>query len=154
MTKGHKTGLTVAGIALGGFLLYKFAAKKQAVGQLRYRLGDVSLKLQGLALLVKINLVVTNPSAEKLQFKNFYGKLYLDSVKVGNVDIPHPVLINPKSDTPVILSTVLSSTQIINSLLDVIATGNTPSAGIIDGVLNIGNLQLPIYEKFDMNLKS
>jgi LEA14-like dessication related protein len=152
MTKGAKTGLLLGGGAILAILAFKGAAIKQAVGQLRYTLKNVSVKMQGLALLVKIDMIVTNPSPTALQFKSFYGKLFLDTVKLGVVDIPQPTLLPPKSDTTVSLSTVLSGTTMINALMDILVSKSTPSKAILDGTLNIGTVQLPVYEQFDMKL--
>lgn len=152
MTKGQKTGLILGGGAILAFVAFKSASVKKAVDQLRYTLKNVNVKLQGVALLVKIDLIVSNPSPTALNFKSFYGKLFLDTVKLGVLDIPQPTLLPPHSETTVSLSTVLSGTTIVNALIDLIASKSRPSKAILDGVLNIGAIQLPVYEQFDMSL--
>lgn len=152
MTKGEKTGLTAIGI-LGGLTgLYFFFTKKNAINQLRYRLSDAKISLSGTAILLKIDLIVTNPTNTSLQFKNFVGKIYVDNTDLGTLDIPNPTLLNSKSETTVTLTSIIGASKLITNVLDVISTGKLPSKGILDGILNVGNIQMRIYEVF--NLKS
>ena len=142
-----------AGI-LAIFGIYKLSNKSKAVEKLQVVVQSVKIGFASAFMQVKIILLVRNPSNETLSFKNFVGKIYIDSQTLGNIDIPNPVKISPQADTPVTLSASVPVTNILKAAASFLFSKKLPSEGIIDGVVNIGDVQLKIYKTFSFSQPS
>ena len=95
MAKDNSTGkkFFITALTAGALYgLYRFFSQKNAVNQLRTVVSNIKLSFKNTALQINMSLDITNPTDESLQFKNFTGKVYLDSQQAGTIDIPNPVL--------------------------------------------------------------
>jgi hypothetical protein len=143
-------GLVVV-TAIGLYGLYKFSNKSQALERISYILQEVKLKLQKGLFLVRIDVIVMNPTNETLRFKDFSGTLFADSQKIGDINIPNPVNILPKSQTKVELQAFVPLAKAANLLLNSLLTMKLPTRGLLKGTLRVGNIQLPVEEEFKFN---
>lgn len=147
---GKKVLITVA--TAGLFIAaYKFFAQKNAVNQLRTDVQDIKLSFKNTAIQINMSLDITNPTDQTLQFKNFTGKVYLDSQQAGVIDIPNPVSI-PKGTTRLPLTAVVPLSTITKQLVNILLSKQLPTKGIIDGIVNVGSLQLPVYQVFNFTI--
>lgn len=152
MANTQKTGLIVSALAaLGLFGLYKFSNKSQALGRISYFLKEIKLKYQKGVFVVRIDLIIHNPTSEELKFKDFSGSLFADSQKLGDIEIPNPVLIKAKTDTPISLNTLIPAGKIATLFLNALSTMSLPSKGILKGTIRVGAMQIPVDEAFDFN---
>ncbi len=141
------TGIT----ALGLFGIYKLFAKGNAINQIRTDISNIRLGFKNTAVQINIELLITNPTSETLQFKSFVGKVFLDSQPVGSIDIPNPVSI-PNGTTKVPLLATIPITSLTRTFMSVLFEKQMPTKGIIDGIVKIGNLQLPVYNVFNFTI--
>jgi hypothetical protein len=146
---GKVFGLLAAGAAAFG--VYKLAKKDDAIGKLQIVIQNIKIGFANAFMQVKIDLLVKNPTRETLRFKNFVGKIYVDSQSLGNIDIANPVNILPRTDTPVVLSASVPVTNILKSLASFLFTKSVPTKGIVDGVVSIGDLKFKIYKEIPFN---
>jgi LEA14-like dessication related protein len=155
MAKDNSTGkkFFITALTAGALYgLYRAFAQKNAINQLRVDVKDIKLSFKNTAFQINLNLSIDNPTSETLQFRNFTGKIYLDSQQAGTLDIPNPVQIKPRSNYTVPLTAVVPLATITKQLVNILLTKQVPTKGIIDGIVNIGNLQLPVYQVFNFTI--
>lgn len=150
MKKGPAILLTIltGGLAYAG---YKGYQKNNAIDNLSISIKDIKVGFANKFMQTKIELLVKNPTSEALRFKNFTGKIYLDSQSLGNIDIANPVNISPKSTTPVTLSSTLPTNNIITTMASFLFSKKLPTKGIVDGIITIADLKFKVYKEFPFN---
>ena len=139
-------GLGVAFAALGTWWAFR---KKSAIQNLKVDVKNLKVAFKNTAIQTTMNLLVTNPSNEVLQFLNFTGTVYTDSQPLGTIDISKPVTVAANKTTPVPIATVFPMNNIVNTILSLITTKKIPTAGILKGTVTLsGGIVLPVYYQF------
>lgn len=146
--KGGLIALGLMGSAIAAFAW--FGRKKEALERIDYSIKEVKIRLSGSTFLVKIDLLINNPSNEKLSFKSFDGTVYADNQKLGDVSIPNSTVIAPNTQTVVSLSSFIPANNIAQIFLNTLTEMKLPSKAILRGTLTVGRFKIPVDNTIDL----
>ena len=147
----------IAGAAVIGFVIYKFAAIKNATKFLRYKIS--SLKASNFSLLdfkLTFNLEILNDSSESFEFKNFVGKVSYKATTIANFYTSESKRVNvqAKSSVKIPMSLTVKYDSLVNVLTSFLYLKNNTSVFtspfLIQGVITIGSVQIPVNQSISL----
>lgn len=98
---------------------------------------------------VQVTLGVQNPSSVAVPIESFAASLYINGVPLGSVSNFNPVLINPSSETPVLLNISPNVFGLANEAINLVRNGLPGSySARLTGSVNVGGVLFPV----DQNL--
>lgn len=128
--------------ALVAFGLY---AQKRAAGFLNFYIQSVALAFDNLTPVLRLNIVVQNPSNEQFIVRSLTGQVYANDNPIGNVSSFVTVYVNPNSQVVLPVYVRLNVVSIVSDLLTLIQGGGGMSQTIkIKGNVNANSLVSPI----------
>lgn len=126
-------------IALGLF------AQKRASGFLSYYIKSLALAFDGMTPVVKVNLVIQNPSNEQFVVRSLVATLFANGEAVGNVSAFTTITVNPNSQQILPVYVRLNTLSIVSDIVTLFQNNSGIQMTLnLKGVVNANSIVAPI----------
>ncbi len=130
--KGSQILLPLAGLLALGLLLLKKAA-----GSLNYFIRGVAIAFEGITPVLRLDIVVQNPSNQTFVVRSITGDVSVDSSVVGNASMFQTVTIAGNAQAVLPVQVRLSPLAIVSDLVSIITKGSgIPKTIVFKGYVN------------------
>ena len=126
----------VAGLLVIGLLL-----QKKAAGALNFLIKNVAIAFEGITPVLRLDILVQNPSNQSFTFRSIVGGLYVDGSKVGDASMFQTITISPNSQQVLPVQVRLSALAIVSDLVSIITKGSgIPKSIRFSGYVNANEI--------------
>lgn len=128
--------LPVAGLLVIGLLL-----QKKAAAALHYFIKGVAISFEGITPVLRIDVMVQNPSNQSFTVRSIVGSLFADGSKIGDASLFQTVTIAPNSQSVLPVQVRLSPLAIVSDLVSLIMKGSgIPKTIVFNGYVNANEM--------------
>lgn len=140
--------LPVAGLLAIGLLL-----QKKAAAALHYFIKGVAISFEGITPVLRIDIMVQNPSNQSFTVRSIVGSLFVDGDKVGDASMFQTVTIAPNSQAVMPVQVRLSPLAIVSDLVSLITKGSgIPKTLTFNGYVNANEIVNDVNMTYSIGL--
>lgn len=145
---GH---ILVPAVALVGFWALSLA---RAAGTLSFYISSIDLSFSGITPVIRINLIVQNPSGTSFTIRSITGNLYstMETRPIGSVSMFDTIVIAANSQSILPIYVRLNAMSVVSDLLTLIQRGSgNPQSIKLDGYVNANGIVHPLDLDYKIN---
>lgn len=143
--------LPVLPLVIAGALAFIVLSKKTAANLLNFAINSVTPTLNGINLIVTVNVLISNPSNQSFTINNISGSLLINGQVYGTVSNYSAVTLNPGSQTnyPVTITTsVLADGLALYNILNT-SSSNGLTIGL-SGTASVSGVTIPVTASYKL----
>lgn len=158
--KALKTVSILAGLGLIGYAIYKYYLKQiDFIKDITYQVKGVKIKeFSKTKVSLDITALIFNASNVEATVTQMYLDVFINGIKVGNVNEIKDILIKPKQSTSIEFNFAFNPSLIFKNIVDLISLTIAAKDMVIDikGYIRMksGFLSTPLPFEYQTNLKS
>lgn len=143
--------LPVVPLLIAASVAFVILSKKTAANLLNFTINSVNTALNGINLIVTVNVLISNPSNQSFTANNISGVLLINGVAYGSVSNYSPITVAPNSQTiyPVTITTSIIADGL--ALYNILSSNNGSGLNIgLTGTASVSGVVIPVNVNYKL----
>lgn len=132
-------------LPLAGLFALGLFAQKRASAMLTYLIDGIGFAWEGTAPLLRLDMIVQNPSNEQFTIKSIVANAYTNGHTLGNISMFQTIVINPHSVQVLPVFVRMNLSAVVSDLIALLQKGSgNPQEITLKGYVNANGFVSPL----------